>query len=74
MLNKFKEMNIDQGAFIIAGALIVITLILGVIISPIFLWLNGLLGLDMIQAPITKICPVAMLCKKLGLKPGNIFN
>lgn len=67
-------MSIDNAVFALAGAMILISLALAHIVSPWFLLLSAFVGLNMLQAAFTGICPAAMILKKLGLKPGCAFN
>ena len=61
---------------IMAGALILLSLALGVEASPVFhhvywLWLTAFVGLNLFQSGFTKFCPPEMLLKKMGVKSGN---
>jgi hypothetical protein len=67
-------MNVDKAVFVFAGVVVLAGLILGVTLSPYWLLLSALAGLNMIQAAFTGFCPAAMLFKTLGLKPGNAFH
>jgi hypothetical protein len=67
-------MNVDKAVFVFAGVVVLAGLILGVALSPYWLLLSALAGLNMIQAAFTGFCPAAMLFKMLGLKPGNAFS
>jgi len=67
-------MNVDKAVFVVAGVVVLAGLILGVALSPYWLLLSALAGLNMIQAAFTGFCPAAMLFKMLGLKPGNAFS
>lgn len=67
-------MSIDNAMFAFAGAMILISLALAVLLSPWFPLLNAFVGLNMLQAAFTGFCPAAMILKKLGLKPGCAFN
>jgi hypothetical protein len=56
----------------IAGTFILITLALGVEVSPIFhskYWLlfTTFVGLNLFQFGITKFCPMELILKKLGV-------
>lgn len=74
MIKIFKAMNVDQGTIFIQGLAIFVTALLAALTTKGFLWLTILVAADLIQAPFTGISPIANLCKKYGLKPGNIFN
>ena len=66
-------MNIDTAVFRFAGILILVSLILSQLHSGYWLWLTAFVGLNMSQASFTGFCPLAMLLKKVGVKPGPAF-
>ena len=56
----------------IAGSFIIISLLLGVEVSPLFhssywLLLTAFVGLNLFQYGMTKFCPMALILKKLGI-------
>ncbi len=56
----------------IAGTFILLTLLLGVEISPLFhssYWLlfTAFVGLNLFQYGFTKFCPLALILKRLGI-------
>ena len=67
-------MNIDRSVFAFAGLMILASLALGLLVHPYWFGLTAFVGLNMFQAAFTGFCPVAMLLKKLGLKPGEAFK
>ena len=67
-------MNIDRFVFAFAGAVTLISLVLGYWVHPYWFFLAAFVGLNMLQAAFTGFCPLAMILKKLGLKPGNAFR
>ncbi len=67
-------MNIDRFIFAFAGIVIMLSLALGYFISPYWLLLTAFVGLNMFQAAFTGFCPLAIILKKLGLKPGEAFK
>ncbi len=69
-----KTVNIDRFIFAFAGGMILISLGLGLLVSPYWFFLTGFVGLNMLQAAFTGFCPLAMILKKLGLKPGEAFK
>ncbi|MCC2104985.1 MAG: DUF2892 domain-containing protein, partial [Hyphomicrobiales bacterium] len=42
--------------------------------SPNWLWFTAFVGANMLQASFTGFCPLAMILKRFGLKPGCAFN
>ncbi len=59
---------------IIAGSMIILSVLLAVYHNINWLWLTGFIGLNLFQAAFTGFCLPAMLLKKLGVKPGNTYN
>lgn len=66
-------MTIDRVVLAFAGAVILISLGLAHFVSPGWLWLTAFVGLNLFQSSFTGFCPLAMLLRKLGLKPGCAF-
>jgi hypothetical protein len=67
-------MNVDKAVLTFAGVMVLASLVLAQLVSPWWLLLTAFVGLNMLQAGITGICPAAMIFKVLGLKPGNAFR
>ena len=72
-------MSIDRIVMAFAGTEILVSLALGWSASPIFhsenwFWLTAFVGANLFQASFTKFCPLAMILKGLGAKPGQAFN
>jgi hypothetical protein len=66
-------MSIDRMVFAIAAAMILLSLALSHLLSPYWLTLAAFVGLNMFQAAFTGFCPLAMLLKRLGARPGAAF-
>lgn len=67
-------MNIDRFVFAFAGIFIMASLALGIWVSPWFFLATAFVGVNMFQAAFTGFCPLAMILKRFGLKPGEAFN
>lgn len=61
-------MTVDNDVRVIAGLMILISLILTVYVHPSFIWLTAFVGVNLIQSAFTGFCPAATLLKKLGFK------
>ena len=72
--NKETKMNIDRTVFAFAGAMVTISLLLGYFVHPAWLLLAAFVGLNMFQAAFTGFCPLAVILRKIGLKPGEAFK
>ena len=66
-------MNVDRAVFALAGTMVLVSLVLGWLVSPYWLLLAAFVGANMLQAAFTGFCPAAMIFSKLGLKPGSAF-
>lgn len=67
-------MNIDRFVFAFAGLMILVSLALGQTVSEYWYLLTAFVGLNMFQAAFTGFCPLALILKKLGYRPGQAFN
>lgn len=65
-------MTIERIIRIVAGALILISLVLGLPQSPLyfsqyFLWLTVFVGANLFQSGFTTFCPLEIILKKMGV-------
>ena len=63
-------MTIDRVVFAVAGSFILISLLLAHYHSENWLWFTAFVGANLLQSAFTGFCPMAMILKKLGVKPG----
>lgn len=66
-------MSIDRMVMAFAGSFILISLALAHWHSPYWLWFTAFVGANLLQAAFTGFCPLAIILKKLGVKPGCAF-
>jgi hypothetical protein len=66
-------MTIDRVVLAVAGSFILISLLLAHYHSEYWLWFTAFVGANLFQSAFTGFCPMAMLLKKLGVKPGCAF-
>ncbi|PID50032.1 MAG: sulfurtransferase [Proteobacteria bacterium] len=66
-------MNIDKMVQIMAGSVILISLLLAVYVNINWLWLTAFVGVNLVQSAFTGFCPSAIIFKKLGFKSGASF-
>ncbi len=66
-------MSIDRVVLAFAGTVILVSLALGVWLNPNWFWLTAFVGANLLQSSFTGFCPLAIILKKLGLKPGAAF-
>ncbi|MCY0092476.1 YgaP family membrane protein [Hoeflea ulvae] len=67
-------MGLDRTILAFAGVMVLLSVALGVYVSPYWHLLTVFVGLNLIQSSVTGFCPAAMVFKKLGVKPGCAFN
>ncbi len=72
-------MSIDRIVFAVAGSFILLSVALGMPMSPIFhheywLFFTGFVGLNLLQSAFTGFCPLVIILKTLGAKPGQAFG
>lgn len=66
-------MTLDRSILLLAGFLTLLSVALTVWVSPQFIWLTLLIGLNLIQSAVTGFCPAAIVLRKLGVRPGAAF-
>lgn len=66
-------MNIDRYVAAFAGLMVTASLALGWFVNPLFLLLTLFVGLNLFQAAFTGFCPLAIVLRKVGVKPGVLF-
>lgn len=66
-------MSIDRAVMAFAGTMILLSVALAHFFSPWWMLLAGFVGLNLLQASFTGFCPLAMLLKRMGVKPGAAF-
>ena len=57
-----------------AGAMILLSVVLTVWVSPYWIWFTVFIGLNLLQASFTGFCPAATIFRKLGVKSGCAFQ
>ncbi|KGK42311.1 sulfurtransferase [Nitrincola sp. A-D6] len=67
-------MTLDRAVFAFAGSFILISLALAHWVSPWWLLLTAFVGVNMLQTAFTGFCPLVIILKKLGVKPGQAFD
>ena len=67
-------MNLDRMVFQIAGVFILLSLLLWWLHSAYWLIFTAFVGANMAQASVSGFCPLAMILKKIGVKPGRAFD
>ncbi|MGM0554213.1 MAG: YgaP family membrane protein [Pseudomonadota bacterium] len=66
-------MSTDRFFMVFAGVVVLVSALLTWLFSPWWLLLAVFIGVHLIQAAFTGFCPLIMVLKAMGLKPGEIF-
>lgn len=67
-------MSIDRVVLAFAGSMILASLALAQLHHPAWLWLTAFVGANLLQSAFTGFCPLAMILKRAGMKPGEAFR
>jgi hypothetical protein len=66
-------MSLDRTVLAFAGFMVLLSVVLTLTVSPLFVWFTVFIGVNMLQSAFTGFCPAAMIFRKLGIKPGCAF-
>ena len=66
-------MSIDRIVLAFAGAVILLSVALAQFHHVNWLWLTAFVGANLFQASFTGFCPLAVILKRVGVKPGKAF-
>lgn len=67
-------MSIDRIVLAFAGTVILVSLALSQLHHPYWLGLTAFVGLNLLQSAFTGFCPLALVLKAMGVKPGEAFS
>ena len=67
-------MTLDRAVMMFAGFMVLLSVLLTMLVSPLFVWFTVFIGVNLIQSSITGFCPAATVFKKLGFKTGCAFS
>jgi hypothetical protein len=67
-------MSIDRAVMAFAGFVVLASLLLSQYHHPAWLWLTAFVGANLLQAAFTGFCPLAIILKRLGVRPGEAFR
>ena len=61
-------MTINEYLRLIAGSMIILSVLLAQLVSPQWFWLTVFIGFNLLQSSFTKWCPMITILKKLKVK------
>ena len=67
-------MSIDPIVMMFAGTVVLLSIVLSQVHHAYWLFLTGFVGVNLLQASLTGVCPLAGILKSLGVKPGQAFS
>ncbi len=67
-------MNLDRAVLSLAGTMILLSLLLGVLVSTWWLLLTAFVGVNLLQSSITGFCPAALVLRRFGVASGCAFR
>ena len=66
-------MSLDRAVMMFAGFMVLLSVVLTVFVSPLWVWFTVFIGVNLIQSSITGFCPAAIVLRKLGVQKGTAF-
>ena len=60
-------MNTERIVRIFAGAVILVSLGLGLYVHPYWYWLTAFVGANLLQSGFTRFCPLEMMLRRVGV-------
>ena len=67
-------MSLDTAILRFAGVMVLLSVLLTVYVSPLFVWFTVFIGLNLLQSSFTGFCPAAMVFRAMGVKKGCAFE
>jgi len=67
-------MNLDRAVLALAGTMTVVSVALAILVSTWWLVLTAFVGLNLLQASVTGVCPAAHVFRRLGVDAGCAFR
>jgi len=68
-LKEKHTMDINRWLRLIAGSLVLASLLLGYYVNPKWFWFTGFVALNLVQSAFTNWCPMMTLLRKVGVRP-----
>jgi hypothetical protein len=64
-------MTIERALRLIAGALVTLSVLLGMFVNWNFLWFTLFVGLNLFQSAFTNWCPMMAILRRFGLRDAG---
>jgi hypothetical protein len=62
-----RRMTVDEALRLVAGAFLLISLVLAHFVNPNWLWFTAFIGANLLQSAFTRWCPMMAVLKWAGL-------
>jgi DUF2892 family protein len=62
------DLTVERGLRLVAGLFVVLSVLLGVYVSPWFFAFTAFVGLNLFQSAFTNWCPMMTILRTLGLR------
>jgi hypothetical protein len=66
-------MSIDRIVLAVAGAMVLLSLLLGHFVSPYWYWFTAFVGANLLQSAFTGTCPLVLILRRVGVRSGAAF-
>ena len=60
-------MTVERALRLIAGALVALSVLLGIFVNAHFLWFTLFVGVNLFQSAFTNWCPMMVILRRVGL-------
>ena len=60
--------TVERGLRLAAGFFVLLSLLLAVYVSPLWLWFTAFVGANLFQSAFTNWCPMMYFLRRLGLR------
>jgi hypothetical protein len=64
-------MTVDRYLRLIAGIVVLATVVLGYFVSPLWFLFTGFVALNLVQSAFTNWCPMMTILRKTGVKDSS---
>jgi hypothetical protein len=64
-------MTVERALRLMAGVMVLLSLVLSHFVSPNWLWLTAFAGLNLLQSAFTNWCPAMSIFRAMGMKDAN---
>jgi len=61
-------MNVNDALRLIAGFVVLVSVVLAYYVSPYWLWLTAFVAVNLMQSAFTKWCPMMTILRKVGVR------